>query len=90
VNPEYEVKYGLDNFHHNRMMVCEEGRIGDTLNGSVSVLSSKTWYAAIETTPKLHGLERKHGTDAYQEVGTAWGGVGTNDPGLNGLARDIQ
>lgn len=90
VNKEYEVKYGLTNFHHNNMMVVEEGRIGDTLNGSCAVLSTKTWYAMIETTPKLHGLQRKHGTDSYQEVLTAWGGVGLNDPGLNGLVRDLR
>jgi hypothetical protein len=90
VNKEYEVKYGLKNFEHNGMMVVMDSRIANTLSGSCAVLSSKTWFVALETTPKLHGLQRKHGTDAYQEVGTAWGGVGTNDPGLNGLVRDIS
>jgi hypothetical protein len=89
VNKDFSVKYGLKNFMHMGLMVVKENRIGDTLSGSCAILSSKTWYAYIDRKPTMHPKQRIPGTDAYEVVATAWACLGCNDPGLNGLVRDI-
>jgi len=89
VNAEFKAKYGLENFMYLGMATVQDNRIGTTLNGSLGVLSSKTWYAYIDKMPKAHKEQRLQGTDTYEYFYTAWAGLGCNDPGLNGLIRDI-
>ena len=90
VNKDFSVRYGLKNFVHMGLMVVKDQRIANTLNGSCAILASSTWYAYIDRKPKFGEPQRIPGTDAKEFVATAWAAVGTNDPGLNGLVRDIS
>ncbi len=86
----FSVKFGIDNVVYRGATGVQDPRIGSTLNGSIAVLTSSVWYAAMQKAPKLHPLAKIPGTDAYEQVGTIWAGLGCNDPALNGLIRDIS
>lgn len=89
MNVEFQTKYGIENYVYQSVMVAQENRIANTLSGSVALLSTATWFAYIQKEPTFAPLQRIPATDAYEQVITGWNALGTNDPGMNGLLRDL-
>lgn len=83
---DFAVKYGIKSMVYGGLPIIRDNRI---TGGTLRVIASKSWYAYFPKKPKLLPLKQIDLTDAFNQMGTMWAALGTNDPACNGLVSGI-